>query len=216
MTNYIIEGNIDFYSELYKSLDESSDLQSDNLCLITSEPLKENYITLDCNHKFNYVAIYNDIVTCKTKTSYLDTQHLSFNEIRCPYCRKKQSRLLPYYENMGLKKIHGVNYVDETLLYSSHYKIGKCSFQNENENENICCSNTYVSKLKEDGKDYCYQHKKLAKAQIVKNILLKNLEFHSLRLDRALRVAQCNKILSLMPILEFWMRSRQTSYILIR
>jgi hypothetical protein len=30
-------------------------------------------------------------------------------EIRCPYCRKKQTGLLPYYEELGLEKINGVN-----------------------------------------------------------------------------------------------------------
>jgi hypothetical protein len=40
------------------------------------------------------------------------TGRLNQNEIRCPYCRKKQKKVLPYYEELGLNKINGVNNID--------------------------------------------------------------------------------------------------------
>lgn len=175
MSNHVLEGNIDFYGELYKSLHENSPVESDDLCLITSELLEENYVTMDCGHRFNYLPLYNDIINCKQAGS-LDTQILAYNEIRCPYCRKKQAKLLPYYDNMKIKKIHGVNYVDESVLFSSNYKIGQCRYQKIMNNDVVCCSYKYVSKLKEDGNDYCYQHKKIVKSEILNAILLKKKE----------------------------------------
>ena len=38
--------------------------------------------------------------------------HLKMNEIRCPYCRKKQIGVLPYYEELNLEKVCGVNHID--------------------------------------------------------------------------------------------------------
>ena len=63
MPNYTIEGGINFYEELYKMLDDekSSDQPSEDVCLISNQPLTENYVTLDCNHKFNYMPLFNDI-----------------------------------------------------------------------------------------------------------------------------------------------------------
>ena len=47
------------YSEIFKTALNISDdklnenINTDNICLITQEPLQTNYITLQCNHKFN-------------------------------------------------------------------------------------------------------------------------------------------------------------------
>jgi len=51
--NYIIENNVNFYDELNKELLEES--INDNICLLTHVPLEQNPITLECNHKFNYI-----------------------------------------------------------------------------------------------------------------------------------------------------------------
>ena len=69
---YNIEGQIDFFSELYKSLDEVDKTDTDNnICLITNEPLTENFVQLECKHKFNYIPLYNDLVNHKRKFNYL-------------------------------------------------------------------------------------------------------------------------------------------------
>jgi hypothetical protein len=117
MDKYKIEGNIDFYTELYKSLDNDDNINDDNLCLITNQPLIDNYVQLQCGHKFNYEPLYNDIKNHKQKFNGMERSNcrLSHNEIRCPYCRNKHNGVLPYYDNMKFKKINGVNWYVSTL-----------------------------------------------------------------------------------------------------
>ena len=59
---YIIEDNINFFDEL-----NSDDCDPNNTCLIENKPLVDNFITLSCGHKFNYLPIYNEIIKQKTK-----------------------------------------------------------------------------------------------------------------------------------------------------
>jgi hypothetical protein len=140
MTKYNIEGGLDFFTELYKSLDiEEDEFKTDddkNLCLITNQPLKENYFKMQCGHNFNYIPLYNDLKNHKQKFNSMEgsTSKLYTNEIRCPYCRKKQTGVLPYYEELGLNKINGVNYIDTNIKthksYNDNYKT--CEFLNQN------------------------------------------------------------------------------------
>jgi hypothetical protein len=180
MENYLFEegANIDFYSELYKSLDDCENINLDNVCLITNEPLTDNHVTLGCNHKFNYIPLYNDILNFKTKFKSLENIKYGANEIRCPYCRTKLNELLPYYELKGVKKIHGVNWLDTSnpgALYT--YPSGICNFTN---NGILTCPFTYVSKLDLDCKTYCYYHKKILLKQhlkkLKKEVKLKEIE----------------------------------------
>ena len=73
---YNIEGNIDFFAELYKSLDDEDNqnktAEDDNLCLITNQPLTEKYVELNCSHKFNYIPLYNDIYNHKKKYNNME------------------------------------------------------------------------------------------------------------------------------------------------
>jgi len=124
MVKYNIEGNIDFFSELYKSLDieekaEKTD-EDKNLCLITNQPLLDKYVEMNCGHKFNYIPLFNDIKNHKQKFNGMEgsSTHLKTNEIRCPYCRTKQNSVLPYYEELVPKKINGVNSYDPTIVKS--------------------------------------------------------------------------------------------------
>jgi hypothetical protein len=62
---------------------------------------------------------------------------LKQNEIRCPYCRKRSTGLLPYYEELNLPKVTGVNHIDtnydvntDTIPSSSYYK--KCEYLTPN------------------------------------------------------------------------------------
>jgi hypothetical protein len=68
---------------------------------------------------------------------YTDSK-LKLNEIRCPYCRKKQQGLLEYYHELGLEKVNGVNFYDPNLNQVGHssysYKSHKCEFQYPNNN----------------------------------------------------------------------------------
>ena len=66
---------IDFYSELKKELSVDS-TNKEQCCLITQMPLSDNYITLECNHKFNYLPLYNEVVKQKACLNSLETTRL--------------------------------------------------------------------------------------------------------------------------------------------
>jgi hypothetical protein len=139
MYKYNIEGNINFFDELYSSLDiDETNQKTDednNLCLITNQPLTENFVKMICGHKFNYIALFNDIKNHKQKFNSMEgnSTHLKTNEIRCPYCRCKQTGVLPYYEELGLKKINGVNSYDPTIKQqTSGYNKKTCEYLTPN------------------------------------------------------------------------------------
>jgi hypothetical protein len=172
MTKYIVEGNLSFYDELYKSLDEPETKEENiELCLITNAPLKENHVVLPCKHKFNYDAIYNDIYCHKKKYNSMERCSIRQREIRCPYCRTIHGHLLPYVE--GYDKVHGVNYFDEAQENINNpnkfidYEHGQCSYlyvnntESYNNGEPIPCKNHYVKFLQLDGKKYCGCHYKI-------------------------------------------------------
>ena len=178
---YNIEGGINFFDELYKSLDIKENTHKcdddNNRCLITNEILTDNFFQMVCGHKFNYTALYNDLVNHKKKFNSMESSagHLKMNEIRCPYCRKKHTGLLPYYEELNLAKVCGVNHVDLTKNCTNYhigtsYKPCESLVMNLNfdpsgnkTDELIQCM-AYGTKLPphfNDTKHYCYLHKKL-------------------------------------------------------
>jgi len=200
MTKYNIEGGINFYDELYKSLDdyecENKTEADENKCLITSQPLIDKFVTLVCGHKFNYIPLFKDILNHKKKFNNMEGKgKLGENDVRCPYCRRKQPNLLPYYEELNLPKTHGVNWIDSTKTQynpDNNYKYCQYKCLNPNYNENIaessnnpkfifsCVSygmkiNHYVASDENYGDEhvYCWTHKnqmiKMYKKQIVDN-----------------------------------------------
>lgn len=187
MPKYIVEGAVDFFSELYKSLDDEDD-DDDNVCLITNTPLTENFVQLNCGHKFNYLPLFKDIYNHKKNFNYLESSSgkLGKNEIRCPYCRKKQNEVLPYYENMGIQKVAGVNevYVELSKVKTpSHWANHHCSFVISNGQGDVpmqcydygtpICINTHGTNYG-DTKLYCWKHKKAVIKQYKKDILDKS------------------------------------------
>jgi len=191
MNKYIIEGNINFYEELYKLLDiEENNEEDNNLCLITNQQLTDNFITLDCGHKFNYIPLFYDIKNHKQKFNGMEgsSTRLTNNEIRCPYCRNKHKGILPYHEEFGFEKINGVNISDPYVNNLSNIYLSniKCEYEipNNNYNESIpesdinkkkihCGSCYYSQKISiynksnpglpityGDNKYYCFKHKK--------------------------------------------------------
>ena len=80
MTKYKIEGDIDFFSELYKSLDNEDTENTDNLCLITNLPLIDKYFQMDCGHKFNYIPLYFDIKNHKLKFNGMEGSSSRLNK----------------------------------------------------------------------------------------------------------------------------------------
>jgi len=156
----------DFYKQLYASLEDPDEDDSNNCCLITNEPLLEFSMKLDCGHKFNYIPLYHDVANHKQKYNTMESNvgALKTNELRCPYCREKHTRVLPFYESLGLPKLNGVNAVfkdkmcaylipnpnylpDEPIDGLLNYKFLKCK--------------CYGLSDQEDAEFYCDKHKRI-------------------------------------------------------
>ena len=191
MSKYTIEGNINFQDELYKLLDVDSD-GVEELCQITGIKLTDKHVILECKHHFNYDALYKEIYNQKYKFKTYNIQTLTQQDkqkykdsgldyyIKCPYCRNIQFTILPYYEEIGLKEIYGINSLDKTLpnsivlssssipsygsdnytyqLYGKIFKKGNCcekinSFGDE-------CPHKFVTYIQETQSYYCKNHYK--------------------------------------------------------
>lgn len=196
MSKYLITNNIDFQKELHKLLDEDSD-DEDSLCQITGLKLEDNHITLECKHKFNYKALYTEI--CKQRFEFktydanllLKKDQLKFRDskldyfLKCPYCRNIQFTVLPYYEELGLEKIYGINTTDKKFatnnttivlnnsvqssishqnkeytfkMYGALFKFGDCSEKISNFGDK--CKSSYVATIPNTNLSYCRFHYK--------------------------------------------------------
>ena len=183
MTKYFIEENINFYEELYKSLDKEDNQENSDYCLISNQPLTENYVTMCCGHKFNYQSLFYDILNHKKKFNSMERHHLRSTDIRCPYCRNVQKKLLPYVE--GYPKVHGVNFIDDSTsktqytckansmkLANDGYILGDCCYDTSKIGENgevLKCTNNMV-KMFTNNKFYCPLHKYM----MIKKIMQEN------------------------------------------
>ncbi len=152
--NYEIEDNLDFYSLLNTSNKQlENDISNNNLCLISYEKLTDNSITLDCKHSFNYYPLYQEIYNQKRNfNKYFDINKLKINEIKCPYCRNINDKLLPYIPYKNVKKTSGVNYPENLCMKNKH----TCSwvFKSGKNKGSVCNANSYIL----EGKNYCYNH----------------------------------------------------------
>ena len=125
------EYNLSIFNNLLN--EENNDNNNENICLIDGLKLENNYITLECNHKFNYLSLYNEIVYQKTK-KILDNSRLRLNEIKCPYCRKISNNLLPFFKYYNVNQIKGVNNPSNYCI-----KINTCEFIDKNKKK---CNNS--------------------------------------------------------------------------
>ena len=172
LPHYNIEGDIDFYAELYKSLyeddknidekDDGSQKEEELVCLISNMPLTENHVKLPCKHSFNYLPLFKDLVNYKKKYLLMESTPLKISQIRCPYCREKHDMLLPFYEGMaGVTEEHGVNCIDETKIHGVPMTPTSCcfivSYTSYNGSPVVC--NNYGYLLQENNKYYCNYHK---------------------------------------------------------
>lgn len=177
-----------FFTQLYNLLDaEDSDDEDKNKCLITYEELTDKFVELNCGHKFNYIPLFNDLVNYKKKFNRSEGKNrLKLNQIRCPYCRKIQTDLLPYYDDLGIEKVCGVNepvnesiYLNKNNYYCKYLTPNKFYNSNEPESETNkpylehikCCYIGTQILVKDlhlniitnygDTNYYCYTHKKI-------------------------------------------------------
>ena len=115
--------------------------------------LEDNFITLDCKHKFNYAPLFHEVSSQKSDNN-LETTHLCINEIKCPYCRNITPKLLPYIPEYSLILKKGVN---APLKYC--IKLFDCSWKiKSGKNKNHLCLN---SGYKSQHGIYCNFHHKL-------------------------------------------------------
>ena len=152
--NYVIENNINFFAELKNALNNTLDISNSNnnannnannddnadnnnddeICLLTHQPLEENFITMVCKHKFNYIPLYNEI--CRQKqNNYLETTHLLIHQMKCPYCRTITNKILPFITDKNVMYKRGVNYPQKYCM-----TIHTCTWTNKSgKNKNNMC-----------------------------------------------------------------------------
>jgi hypothetical protein len=102
------------------STSHSSD---DNICLISKDKLHPNHITLKCNHKFNYIPIYKEVLYQKTKSNPIyEVTKLQSYQIKCPYCRTITNKLLPFIQYPTVKLAKNIHSTGSDCLPTT-----KCS-----------------------------------------------------------------------------------------
>ena len=116
---------MEFNKLLNDELNKKENDHKENICLISKEPLEKIHIKLSCNHVFNYESIFNEVVKQKLKKNYKETQKLSRYEIKCPYCRNVENKLLPH--NPSFDKIKLVNWPPDKSMESPYLKE-KCEY----------------------------------------------------------------------------------------
>ena len=106
------------FAQLLSGPDEEPEVE---LCLVTREPLEPNHVTLACGHKFNYLAIYNELKLLRRRSARpYDTSYVNMREIRCPYCKEVTTGILPYVPTLVPELTRGLN-------SPQSQSIGKCT-----------------------------------------------------------------------------------------
>ena len=151
--------------DFFKMLNDNSDTDIDNdinSCLISRQELNASKIRLPCNHSFNYIPLYKEIINQKKKATVTETVKLKYNQIKCPYCRTIHDYLIPYKKMEGVSCIYGVNtprkYVYYETICNYIYKRGT----NKGNQCSIRCSN-----------EYCNSHLKYKNSETVGNTDIK-------------------------------------------
>ena len=119
----MISSTDDFNKQLLLLLCKPEDNidQEKQTCLISGEDLQNDFVTLKCKHKFNYIPLVNELINQKQYTQ-LEIINLKQYEVKCPYCRNIQQGVIPYNSNHSVDKISGVNWPPSKL-----YKGDTCS-----------------------------------------------------------------------------------------
>ena len=103
-----------FNDELMKLLQEEESKQHIETCLISGDKLEDNFVKLECNHKFNYKDIYNEVHKQKTQPWHSEINKVKTTQLKCPYCRNIQTGLLPYRD--GYSKVKYVNWPPSLMM----------------------------------------------------------------------------------------------------
>jgi hypothetical protein len=159
--------------------------------MLTLQPLTDNFITLPCKHTFNYIPLYNEVCVNKIYNE-LDSDKLKYYQIRCPYCRTKFDKLLPYIPYDGVEKNLDVNWPEKDCMKHMDcqwiYKCGKCK-------GDLCGKNAYKKGLEV----YCNSHWNMVnRKKDVKN----NVENIDIWTDEMEKLCKSNHIVGLKKMLK--------------
>lgn len=162
MTKYFISDDTDDNVALGKWTDLLQDSESDNEneqsqthCLISHDILDNNSITLPCNHSFNFLPLYYELLGHNRRVPNL----------HCPYCRIVHiDTVLPHVKlNKSMVYRQGINQPSEFCLpfHTCNY-----TFSSGKQKGTKCTATAYVSS---DG-TYCAAHHKTIKFQKEKEL----------------------------------------------
>jgi len=165
--------------------DQNNNTSTEKVCLITGEPLTEKYITLKCNHSFNYISLMNERI--QWKGNYKNSGYCYSNNIMmqsqmvCPYCRSVTDGILPWFKQingMAIPKKRGVNwpkkywFLPDTCIYKfvSGKKKGQCcgkksfgSFCTQHDKKRVVKKKMFCEHVLSRGKRkglYCHKNAK--------------------------------------------------------
>jgi hypothetical protein len=144
--NYVVEDDFDFFKELNTDLSANNlNEPTNNKCMISHLPLTHNYVTLQCNHSFNYIPLYKEL--CINKSKNKNKSRI----ISCPYCRTKTDKLIPFIPLPNVSKIYGINHPKTYCLPSP-----KCSIiiKKGNKKGSVCGNNGIIT----DNGIFCSKH----------------------------------------------------------
>jgi len=169
---YVIEGDddggnceYDFFSQIKNMLNmgendnnnNTDETMVDDCCLLSKEALSDIHVTLLCGHKFNYMPLYKEVVMQKTTSGlstngYYNLSALRTNEIKCPYCRAVQCKVLPFLNYDGVRKLKGVNGPESMCM-----KARACDHVEVNKKKVSCaCKSNAIHVI--NGVNYCKKH----------------------------------------------------------
>ncbi|MCH1613009.1 MAG: hypothetical protein L7S72_06905, partial [Flavobacteriales bacterium] len=130
-----------FNDELMKLLQEEESKQNEETCLISGDKLEDNFVKLECKHKFNYKDIYNEVHKQKTQPWHSEINKVKTTQLKCPYCRNIQNGVLPYRE--GFTKVKYVNWPPSLMMLPDECGYTFASGKRKGQTCNKKCSGKY-------------------------------------------------------------------------
>lgn len=176
---YIIEGDdvetktedceYDFFNKLKYMTQCNESIENvniDSCCLLTKEALNDIHVTLNCSHKFNYIPLYKEVVIQKTSAGmttngYYNSCTLRLNEMKCPYCRRVQDKLLPFLNYDDVKRLRGVNGPESLCMKArmcEHIEINQKSKKKNSKKETSSACECNATHLVNGVLYYCKKH----------------------------------------------------------
>jgi hypothetical protein len=127
-----------------------------NKCLITGDELSDKYITLECQHSFNYIPLMNEVLQWKRNyknKNYCYKNKISLNnQLVCPYCRTVTRGILPWFDTVEGETIPKTKWVNWPK--SAWYFKNKCLYRfSSGKKKGECCGKGAFEL-------FCSQHEK--------------------------------------------------------